>query len=118
MSRPVQNFRDIKVTRPVMLGSLAHGSVVIDLNPDRVDYVTTDGVEVWIERPAQGSRGQQATRFVDAAGNQVGPVHKNLVPAICWAMNEGWTDPSVPDWFNESAVEFVRSGGAERWMAE
>jgi len=111
MSRPVQNFRDVVVSHPVMVASLGHDPVEIDLNPNRADYVTGDGLEVWMERPAKGSRGHQKTRFVDADGNQVGPVHDNLVPAVVWAMNEGWRDPSMPDWFNESATERVRAGG-------
>jgi hypothetical protein len=71
----------------------------------RPDYVTPDGTEVWMERK------NQKTRFLDAAGRQVGPVHRNLVPAVVWARCEGWTDPSAPQWLNDGVIAEVRAGG-------
>ena len=95
----------IKTDRPVFLGSADHAPEALDLSPDRPDYVTTDGVEVWMERKCQ------KTRFLDARGEQVGPVHRNLVPAIVWARSQGWRDPSLPDWFNDGAIAEVAAGG-------
>jgi hypothetical protein len=104
-SRPDQNYR-IEVSQPVLLGGGGHAPAELDLGPDRPDYVTTDGVEVWIER--QG----QKTRFLDARGSQVGPVHRNLAPAIIWARAHGWRDPSLPQWFNDGAIAEASAGGA------
>lgn len=98
---PEQNYR-IEVSHPVLLGGTAHEAAELDLGPDRPDYVTADGVEVWIERKGQ------KTRFLDARGNQVGPVHRNLAPAIIWARVHGWRDPSLPQWFNDGAIAEIR----------
>ena len=102
--RPEQNYR-IETDRPVSLGGAGHAGEVLDLSPDRPDYVTTDGTEVWIERKSQ------RTRFLDAGGNQVGPVHRNLAPAVVWARVHGWRDPSLPDWFNDGVIAEVAAGG-------
>ena len=102
VKRPEQNYR-IEVNHPVCLGGAAQSPAQLDLNPDRPDYVTADGVEVWMERK------HQKTRFLDAGGSQVGPVHGNLAPAICWARAQGWRDPSLPDWFNDGAIAEVRA---------
>jgi hypothetical protein len=102
---PEQNYR-IEVNHPVLLGGAPHDSAELDLSPDRPDYVTTDGVEVWMERK------RQKTRFLDVAGGQVGPVHANLGPAVCWARAQGWRDPSLPQWFNDGAIAEVSAGGA------
>lgn len=64
-----------------------------------------DGTEVWIERK------HQKTRFLDCHGNQVGPVHANLAPAVVWARVQGWRDPSLPNWFNDGAIAELRGGG-------
>jgi hypothetical protein len=104
-SHPEQNYR-VEVSHPVFLGSADHDPVPLDLTPNRPDYVTTEGVEVWIERK------HQKTRFLDAAGEQVGPVHSNLAPAVVWARAQGWRDPSLPDWFNDGAIAEVAAGGA------
>jgi hypothetical protein len=103
--RPVQNYR-LEVDHPVFLGGAAHEPTVLDLSPDRPDYVTADGVEVWIERKAR------KTRFLDACGSQVGPVHGNLAPAIIWARVHGRRDPSLPQWFNDGAIAEASAGGA------
>lgn len=102
---PEQNYR-LEVSHPVLLGGRGHDPAPVDLSPDRPDYVTTDGIPVWIERKGQ------KTRFLDAAGEQVGPVHRNLVPAIVWARGQGWRDPALPDWFNDGAIAEVAAGGA------
>ena len=101
---PEQNYR-IEVNRPVFLGDGAHVAAELELSPDRPDYVTADGVEVWIERKCQ------KTRFLDARGCQVGPVHRNLAPAVVWARSQGWRDPSLPDWFNDGAIAETAAGG-------
>lgn len=53
-------------------------------------YMTTKGVQVWMWRKGQ------KVRYYDAAGAQVGPEHRNVVPAIVWAAAEGWIDPLTP----------------------
>jgi hypothetical protein len=102
---PEQNYR-IEVSGPVLLAGAEHAPAEIDLSPDRPAYVTTDGVEVWIERK------RQKTRFLDSRGGQVGPVHRNLAPAIVWALRQGWRNPSMPAWFNDGAIAEARAGGA------
>jgi hypothetical protein len=104
--RPEQNYR-VEVDRPVFLGSADQAPEALDLSPDRPDYVTTDGVEVWMERK------HQKMRFLDARGEQVGPVHRNLAPAVVWARANGWRDPSLPDWFNDGAIAEVAAGGPD-----
>jgi hypothetical protein len=99
---PEQNYR-IEVACPVLLGGTAHEAAQLDLSPVRPDYVTPDGLAVWIERKSQ------KTRFLDACGAQVGPVHRNLAPAIAWARVHGWSDPSLPDWFNDGAIAEARA---------
>lgn len=102
---PETNFR-VEVRHPVAIGGNGHAPVGVDLSPDRPAYVTTDGVAVWFERK------RQKTRFLDAQGRQVGPVHANFVPAIVWAAAQGWRDPSAPDWFNDAVIAEVAAGGA------
>ena len=51
-SRPEQNYR-IEVSQSVILGGGGHAPAELDLSPDRPDYVTADGAEVWIERKLQ-----------------------------------------------------------------
>ena len=104
-SRPEQNYR-IEVSQSVILGGGGHAPAELDLSPDRPDYVTADGAEVWIERKLQ------KTRFLDRHGNQVGPVHPNLATAIIWARAQGWREPSLPQWFNDGVIAEVRAGGA------
>jgi hypothetical protein len=94
---PEQNYR-IEATQPVLFGGDVHAPAELDLRPDRPDYVTADGTEVWIERK------HQKTRFLSSAGSQVGPLHGNLGPAVAWARAHGWRDPSLPEWFNDGAI--------------
>jgi hypothetical protein len=54
----------------------------------RPNYVTPpNGIAVWMWR--QG----QHVRFYDEHGNQVGPEHRNVVPAVVWAAAHQWIDP-------------------------
>lgn len=118
-----QNFRDLKVGGPVKIVDGATGeSYFANVDPDRVDYITDEGVEVWIERPAKGTRGDQRTRFVDRDGNQVGPIHDNLYPAAVHAAYYGWRDPSMPGWAQDASIRGVRAatishpgGGGPDW---
>jgi len=107
MTAPELNCR-IEVNHPVLNGGAGHEPVEIDLSPERPAYVTPEGVAVWIERK------KVKTRFLDADGNQVGPVHVNFVPAIIWAAAQRWRDPSVPDWLNDGVIAEVAAGGAAR----
>ncbi len=34
-------------------------------------------------------------RFVGHGGNQYGPQHAGLYPAVCWAFGHGWIDPGA-----------------------
>lgn len=103
---PERNFRDIVVDEPVHIVGPGGQRFEVDTDPDRPDFVTAQGVLVWMERK------RQKTRFLDAQGNQVGPIHKNFVPALVWARAQGWRDPSAPDWFNDAVIAEVRAGGA------
>ena len=53
-------------------------------------YVTPAGVAVWMQRHGQ------RVRFYTAAGQQVGPEHRNVAPATVWAGINGWVDPTAP----------------------
>jgi hypothetical protein len=103
---PEQNFRDMVCDTDVTIVGADGRSFVANLDPNRVDYVTPDGVEVWMERK------RQKVRFLDAFGNQVGPVHANVVPAVIWATLNGWRDPSAPDWWNDQAYEQTKASAA------
>ena len=48
-------------------------------------------------------RRAQKVRFFDEAGEQVGPEHANVVPAIIWATAQGWYDPTLPAWLTAGA---------------
>lgn len=53
-------------------------------------YVTPpNGIAVWMWRKGQH------VRFYDEHGNQVGPEHGNVAPAVCWAAGQGWIDPEA-----------------------
>lgn len=106
--RPERNYL-IEVDAPVKVVAVtADGdrSFLLDLDPEAPDYITDGGVPVWIERK------KVRTRFLDAEGNQVGPWHANLVPAILSAVAAGWRKPGAPDWWNDTVAEEVARGGA------
>lgn len=98
---PEQNYR-LKTDRDLVVVS-GDRSFVANLDPNRPDYVTPDGVEVWAERKVQ------KVRYLDAFGNQVGPTHKNLVQAVVWATLNGWRDPFAPDWWNDEVYEQTKA---------
>ncbi len=102
---PEKNCR-VEVSHPVFLGRAGNELAELDLSPDRPDFVTSEGVEVWMERKVQKAR------YLTADGDQVGPVHANFVPAIIWARAQGWRDPSLPGWFNDACIAEVAAGGA------
>lgn len=108
--RTVNSGRDITVKQGevVLFGAVGCTPIALDLSPDRPDFMTSDGVLVWMERK------KIKARFLDVEGKQIGPWHTNFVPAIIWALNEGWTDPTMPDWWNEACIAEVRNGGAQR----
>jgi hypothetical protein len=55
-------------------------------------YVTQpDHTPVWMYRKGQ------RVRFFDKQGIQVGPEHRNVVPAIIWAAANSWIDPRSVD---------------------
>lgn len=111
---PEQNFRDMHCDTDVTIVGSDGRSFLANLDPNRVDYVTPEGVEVWMERKGNSQR----VRFLDAFGNQVGPVHANVVPATTWAVLNGWRDPSSPDWWNDETYEQTKAsvdGELDSW---
>lgn len=56
--------------------------------PQSVSYNTPDG-PVWMRR-----RGQRV-RYYNAAGDQVGPEHSNVAPAVGYAQQQGWLNPHL-----------------------
>lgn len=103
---PEQNFREMVTDTDVMIVGSGGRSFLANLDPNRVDYITPDGVEVWMERK------HQKVRFLDAFGNQVGPVHANVVPAVTWAALNEWRDPSAPDWWNDETIAQTKASAA------
>ena len=65
-------------------------------------YITDGGVTVWMWRKGQ------RVRFLTAEGDQVGPEHRNVFPAICAASAAGWIDPANP-WLSMACTIEVRS---------
>lgn len=64
-------------------------------------------VELW-------RRGQQC-RFYDGDGQQVGPEHRNVVPAIVWAYHETeWVDSDAPAWLDAGVRREVRAKSTVR----
>ena len=51
-------------------------------------FVTCEGVAVTMWRKGQ------RVQFFDDDGNQVGPEHRNVAPAVVAAFADGWIDPS------------------------
>lgn len=103
---PVQNHRTIMCDSDVRIVGPDGRSFLVNLDPNRVDYVTPDGIEVWAERK------QQKVRYLDAFGDQVGPTHKNLVQAVEWAALNDWRHPSDPDWWNDQVIAQTKASAA------
>jgi hypothetical protein len=79
-----------------------------DYGCGRVAYVVPEtGVYVWMFR-----RGQRV-RFYDTHGEQVGPEHKNVAPALYWAAANAWVDPFHPNLSLACTVE-IRTQLADR----
>lgn len=70
-------------------------------------YVTPDGVTVTMWRKGQ------RVRYFDTDGNQVGPEHRNVVPAVIWAAAHAWIDPRDPMLSLAVTME-VRAGGCPK----
>jgi hypothetical protein len=57
------------------------------------EFVLNDG------RTVRMYRNRNAVRYYDTNGEQVGPEHRNVVPALVWAWAQpDWHDPSTPPW--------------------
>ena len=72
--------------------TLAFGTIYGD--PDKPSFITDAGVAVWMWRKGQ------RVRYFTANGEQVGPEHSNVVPAMLAGWAAGWNDPSIPEWLN------------------
>lgn len=55
-------------------------------------------------------RGQRC-RFYTDEGEQVGPEHANVSPAVVAAAHAGWWDLTAPAWLNAGVALEVRAGG-------
>ena len=64
-----------------------------------------DADRVWMFR-----KGQRC-RFYTADGQQVGPEHRNVVPAIRWAHAQGWIDSTIPAWLDQGIKREIATGG-------
>jgi hypothetical protein len=53
-----------------------------------VPYITRDGRRVWMHRKGQ------RVRWLDEAGEQVGPEQANVAPALAYASTHGWAEES------------------------
>lgn len=58
-------------------------------SPERPSHLSPDG-PLWMRRKGQ------RVRFFDEAGQQVGPEHRNVAPALIYAAFQGWIDPRCP----------------------
>lgn len=67
-------------------------------------YRLPDGREVTMRR-----RGQRCRFFTDD-GEQVGPEHANVAPAVVAAAYAGWWDLNSPAWLNVGLIREVREG--------
>jgi hypothetical protein len=61
-------------------------------------YVTDQGVEIWMYRKGR------KVRFYDCVANQVGPEHANVIPAMMWALANGWSSPTNTQSLNAEAA--------------
>jgi hypothetical protein len=67
-------------------------------------YVTDDGATVTMERGRYNR-----VRFYDEAGEQHGPEHSNVAPAVVYTAYHGWYDPTAPAWLNAGCIIEVRA---------
>lgn len=74
---------------------------------DGPEYVTPDGIAVWMWRNGQ------KVRFYDARATQVGPEHRNVYPAQIWAAFNAWISPTSPN-LSLACITEVRRQVAER----
>ena len=74
-------------------------------------YVTPPNrIAVWMWRKGQ------RVRYFDEKGIQVGPEHKNVVPAVIWAAANGWIDPVAVN-LSIACILEVRAQVSERGAA-
>ena len=60
-------------------------------------------------------RKAQRVRFAEVAtGRQIGPEHKNIVPAMIWAHAQGWDDPTAPAWLNAGVKREIEANSKRR----
>lgn len=74
---------------------------------DGPEYVTPDGVAVWMWRKGQ------RVRFYDMRGQQVGPEAPNVYPAQIYAAKHAWVSPTSPI-LSLACITEVRRQAAER----
>ena len=65
-------------------------------------YITNDGVHVAMRR-----KGQRVRFYTLDGAVQVGHEHRNVVPAMVWAIAQGWLDTLAPDWLMSGMREEV-----------
>lgn len=61
--------------------------------------VTDTGIEVWMWRKGQ------KVRFFDCNGQQVGPEHANVVPALLSVWKRGWRCKDHPKWLQDGCIK-------------
>lgn len=66
------------------------------------DWLTPEGVTLTMRR--RGCR----VRFYDDAGNQIGPEHANVYPAMVAAFAAGYRDLSAPRWLSDGCAAEVK----------
>lgn len=86
--------------------------------PDGTVYLPTPAAQwgrswgLWCtpdRRLVEMQRKGQRVRFFDTeTGEQVGPEHRNVVPAMCAAAFAGWLDCNAPAWLAAGMVREVR----------
>lgn len=76
------------------------------------DFEIAPPESVWMMRGARGR-----VRFYAVGKGQVGPEHRHVVAATCWALANGYLDPDAPLGLSVAARAEVLAGGAERVSA-
>ena len=71
---------------------------------DTPAFITDAGVSVWMWRKGQ------RVRFLTADGEQVGPEHSNVFPAMLSAFAAGWQDTNLSRIANAICRAEVRAG--------